>query len=122
VSFYSDMAAVASGVLAEFKQGTVVLTHMTDTGSPLDADAPWLGNVLTPVDYTLSATVKGVSEEFINGTTIVATDLEITAAVFAVDPDKDDTVTIDGKAVSILKVMRIPAAGDVVAWKLVVRG
>lgn len=122
MSFYSDMAAIASDILTEFKQGAVVLTHMTDTGTPLDVDAPWLGNTMTPVDYPLSATVSGVSEEFVNGTTIVASDLEITAAVLAVEPVQADTVTIDGKAVTLLKIVRIPAAGTVVAWRLIVRG
>ena len=63
-----------------------------------------------------------MSKEFIDGTTIVATDIDITAAAFGAEPDPADVLAIDGKAVTLLRVIRAPAAGTLVAWKLVVRG
>lgn len=123
MGFYEEMRdEVASPLLAEFAQGTVTLTRSVDTGTPIDADAPWLGNVVTTTVYTLDAVVKGVSKEFVDGTTILATDLEVTAAVFGAEPAPADTMAIDGQTVTIIKTMRVPAAGTIVAWKFVVRG
>ena len=119
-TFYEEMADVASEVLAEFHQGVIILSK-TVPGEP-DASTPWIPGEPVTVAHTLNATAKPVSEEFINGTTIVATDIEITAAVFGADPDPADQMEIDGQPMTIIEVMRIPAAGTVVVWKLIVRG
>ena len=117
---YARMQATASRLLDRFSQGVITLTKPgTETPGP----NPWDPPVVTdPVTHTLNATAKPVSEEFINGTTIVATDIEITAAVFGADPDPADQMEIDGQPMTIIEVMRIPAAGTVVVWKLIVRG
>lgn len=116
---YGRMQKTASRLMVRFKQGTVTITRLTP-GTP-DPDTPWLPVTSDPVVYTLDATVKGVSQEFIDGTTILATDLEITAAVFGADPAPPDVVAIDSEAVVVLKTLRLPAAGTVVAWKFIVR-
>jgi hypothetical protein len=117
---YSRIQSTASRLLARFAQGTVTLTRTTP-GTP-DPSTPWVPGTPTTATYTLDATVKGVSKEFIDGTTIVATDLEVTAAAFGTEPEPGDTLSIDGKAVTIVKQMRIPAAGTLVCWKWIVRG
>lgn len=117
---YAKMQATASRLLDRFNQGVITITK---PGTEAPGPNPWDPPVITdPVTHTLSATAKPVSEEFINGTTIIATDIEITAAVFGADPDPADQMQVDGKPVTIIKVMRIPAAGTVVAWRLIVRG
>ena len=116
---YAKMQATASRLLDRFAQGTVTLTKPgATTPGPKSWDPPVLSE---PVVYTLDATVKGVSAQFVDGTTILATDLEITAAIFGADPAPPDKVEIDGKAVVVLKTIRLPAAGTVVAWKFIVR-
>lgn len=120
MTFYEDMADIASAVLAEFKQGVITLTK-TVPGEP-DPSTPWIPGEPVDITYPLDATAKPVSEEFINGTTIVATDIEIVSAVFGADPDPADQMEIDGRPATIIKVMRIPAAGTVVAWRYIVRG
>lgn len=118
--FYGEMAELASEVLAEFSQGEITITKPgIETPGPNPWDPPVTSS---PVIYSLDATAKPVSEHLINGTTIVATDTEIVSAVFGADPDPADQMEIDGKPVTIIKVMRIPAAGTVVAWRIVVRG
>lgn len=117
--FYDDMAAVTTSVLSEFKQGVVVLTKTTP-GTP-DPETPWIPGTPTETEYTLSATVASVADEFVDGTTILATDDMVTAAPFGAEPGPGDTMTIDGNAVTIIRQMRIPKAGTVVAWKWVVR-
>lgn len=120
MDFYEEMAGVASEVMAEFKQGTVTLTKPGGTST---GPNPWDPPVVTdPVVYTLDATVKGVSAEFVDGTTILATDLEVTAAVFGAEPEPPDEVAIDGQVVTVIKTVRIPAAATVVAWKFITRG
>lgn len=120
MTFYEEMQGVASELLGEFAQGVIVLTK-PGTSSP--GANPWDPPVTTdPVEYTLKATAKPVEEQFINGTTIFATDIEVTAADFGGDLNPSDTMMIDGKAVTIVKVMRIPAAGTLVCWKVIVRG
>ena len=116
---YARMQGTASRLLNRFAQGTVSLTRTTPGSS--SPSTPWIPGEATTVTYSLDATVKGVSKEFIDGTTIVATDLEVTAAAFGAEPEPGDTLSIDGKAVTILKQVRIPAAGTLVCWKWIVR-
>lgn len=117
-AFYGKMQGVATRLLTRFNQGVLTLAKATTAPS----DDPWTPGAPTTITYTLQATAKGVSKEFIDGTTIVATDIEITAAAFGAEPDPADVLAIDGKAVTLLRVIRVPAAGTLVAWKFVVRG
>lgn len=117
---YARMQATATRLLDRFNQGIIVLSKPGTTTPPANPWEPPI--VVAPVSYTLKATAKGVSDEFVNGTTILATDLEITAAEFGAEPDPADALTIDGKAVTVVKTWRIPAAGVLVAWKFIVRG
>lgn len=115
---YGRMQATATRLLDRFSQGAIVLTKTVAAPGP----KPWTPGTTIEVPYTLKAVAKGVSKEFIDGTTILATDIEITAAGFGAEPDPADPVTIDGKAVIVVKVWRIPAAGELVCWKWIVRG
>lgn len=98
-------------------QGIITLTK-TITAPGAD---PWTPGAATETSYTLKAAAKGVSKEFINGTTILGTDIEITAAGFGAEPDPADALAIDGKPVTVVKTWRVPAAGTLVAWKFIVR-
>jgi hypothetical protein len=115
---YGRMQATATRLLDRFNQGNIVLTKTVTAPGPNE----WTPGTQTETSYRLKATAKGVSAEYIDGTTIVATDLEITAAAFGAEPDMADTLTIDGKAVQVLRIIRLPAAGTLVAWKLIARG
>ena len=126
---YTRMQGTADRLLAKYAQGTVTLSRTT-TADP-DPETPWIPGAETTVVYTLSATVKGVSQKFVDGTLILATDLEVTAAVTAtdengaevsLDPDMTtDTLSIDGQAVTIIRDLSIPAAGTKAALRWIVR-
>lgn len=117
---YAKMQATASRLLERFNQGAIVLTKPgTSTPGPNPWDPPI---IVDGREITLSATAKAVSEKFIDGTTILATDVEVTAADFGSEVEPADVLTIDGRAVSVIKIMRIPAAGVIVNWKFIVRG
>jgi hypothetical protein len=117
---YARMTATASRLLERFAQGTVTLTRSVP-GEP-DPDTPWIPGEPTTTTYTLNATVKGVSDKYVDGTTILATDLEVTCAVFETEPLPSDELSIDGQTVTVVKTMTIPAAGNPVAHKFIVRG
>jgi len=113
---YGKMQGTASRLMARFKQGTIVYT------APGTQSGPDYAPVFSdPVPYTLDATATGVSEEYVDGTQIIATDTEVTAAVFGAVPTSEGTLTIDGQALQIVGIKQIPAAGTPVVWKLIVR-
>ena len=117
---YGRMQGVASRLMARFRQGSVTLTRVTP-GTP-DPATPWIPGAPVTATYELDATVAPIEDKFVDGTTILATDRIVTAAAFATEPAPGDEITIDGKPVVIVRQMRIPAAGTVVAWKWIVRG
>jgi len=119
MGFYEEMQAFASETMAEFRQGVVTLTRtpMTPGANPWDPPTPE-----TPVIYTLDAVVRAVEDKFVDGTTVYATDRQVMCGVLPVEILPGDTLAIDGKVVTIVKTMRIPAAGTAVAWRFIVRG
>lgn len=117
---YARMTDTASRLLERFAQGVVTLTKTTP-GTP-DPETPWIPAEPTTTVYTLDAVVKGVSQRFVDGTTILATDLEVTAAVFGAYAEPGDTLAIDGQVVLVIKTMQIPAAGTPVGWAFILRG
>lgn len=120
MGFYDEMRGVADELLGEFAQGTVTITKPgASTPGPNAWDPPVTSD---PVVYTLDATVKGVSRQFVDGTTVLATDLEVTAAVFGAELEPADQLAIDGQVVVVVETLRVPAAGTLVAWKFIVRG
>lgn len=117
---YGRMQNTASRLLRRFKQGTVTFT-MPGTTTP--GANPWDPPIVNdPVTHPLDATVKGVSAEFVDGTTILATDLELTVAVFGAALAPPDQFAIDGQVVTVIKAMQIPAAGIPLVWRFIVRG
>jgi len=122
---YSRMTATASRLMSRFAQGSIALTRTTP-GEP-DPATPWLPGEATTTTYTLDATVAAVTVDqanakFIDGTTIVMSDLVITSAVPPVAPVMTDTITMDGVAKAIKKIIQLPAAGVAVAYKIFVAG
>lgn len=126
--FYSEMQGVASELLKEFGQGQVVYTI---TGAP--TGPAWNPTPGAPVSYTLDATVQGVAKEYVGaivqgagresvgGAMILATDLQVTCAVFGSEPSLAGTITIDGKVCQIVRVDKVPGAGVTIAWRIFVR-
>lgn len=121
MDFYEEMAGVASEVLAEFAQGSVLLVRTTTTP---DEGAPWEPGQVSTQTFTLNAVVSGVPQKFIDGSLVVSSDLMVTAAVHAeVVPAMGDTITIDGGvAKAIKRIQAEPAAGTVCAYMIFIEG
>ncbi|MDV3257745.1 MAG: hypothetical protein LOX97_08205 [Sphingomonas sp.] len=119
MGFYDDMQAVATDVLTEFAQGAVTLTRVTP--GEVDPEEPWVVPEPETTSYALKAAVRGVSQELVDGSEVVASDLMVTAAVPEIVPAMTDLLEIDGRAMTLVRIDAIPAAGTVVAYRLIVR-
>lgn len=121
MSFYSDLQGIASGILAEFKQGTITLVRTTYE----EGEEPWENGTPTTTTYTLDAVARGANSReigtaYANGTLVQASDLVVTCAVPPVEPQMADKVTVDGKEHVIKGISRTPSAGTPVAYTLFV--
>ena len=113
--FYSKMANVATKLLTRFNQGSIsYIEHGLESGPD------WSPSFAPETVHKLKATASGVSEQY-RDNTIVSTDLEVTAAVFGVEPTVRGLIRIDGKDLQIIRVIPLPSAGTVCAWKMLVR-
>lgn len=129
MSFYDDMATMASELLAPTSsgglgQGVIQLIRVTP-GVP-DSAKPWLPVQPTEKTETLKGAVKGVSSKLVGtevgSAVILASDREVVCAPPAMDYQAGDIMSIDSVRVTVLSVERIPAAGTVSAVKFIVRG
>lgn len=122
--FYDDMSAMVADLLAPettggLGQGTVTLTRTT-AGTP-DPAAPWDPVAGTTETVPLLAAVRGAGREWVDGETILATDLQAIIAVPEIMPVPADVVTVDGRALTVIRVQRIPEAGTTVAVRIFMR-
>lgn len=116
MTFYDEMQSLATNLLTEFKQGTIVLVSVTPgSGSIDDPGTP------TETPYTLKAAASGPSAKFINAGIAETSDVQIVCAVPSVVPNIKDFVTIDGVRYKIIHVEPKPRAGTPVAYLLIVR-
>ncbi|AID29246.1 hypothetical protein [Mesorhizobium jarvisii] len=120
MSFYDDMAGVATELLTEFNQGSVQLKR--ETPGVVDPDQPWVPIEPTVETWPLNAAVRRVSQKYVDGTLIVATDNQVTFAVPAIVPAMTDTLIVDGVELAMKDLRPIPPAGTVVAYIAFVAG
>lgn len=113
-NFYSKMQGTASKLLKKFNQGEITYTPIVPPAN--DWDSPTEG---TPI--TLDATAGGVSQKYLSNL-ITTSDIEISAAVFSIEPEMRGKIHIDGVERQIIAIQQLPAAGIPVAWKIWVKG
>lgn len=133
---YLRFQATADRLIGKWKQGTVTLTR-TIQGTP-NPETPWIPAPSETRTYTLDAVVRDVATKYVDGTEILATDVQVTASTkmswtatngvaitpstVRYEPSPGDVMAIDGDGVTIVKTMRIPRAGTALAWRFIVRG
>jgi hypothetical protein len=71
--------------------------------------------------YPVTGTLRGVTAEHVDGTTVQITDEIATIPVPAVEPSLADKLVIGARTYNIVRVVRIPGAGTAVAFQLFVR-
>ena len=106
--FARQIAEVAQGVIQYIEAGATT----GDAWNPVEG---------TPTTHTLIATASWIDKKFVNGTTILATDMQIMAAVFDVSPKMSGEITLNGKTLQLIDIKQIPAAGTPVAWRIICR-
>jgi len=114
--FYQRMQGVSSKLLKKFYQGDIQYIETTLTGA--DPFNPTQG---AEVSYTLDAVASGVEFKYIKEGYISASDIQVTSAVFNVEPIISGVIDMDGKEKQIIAVQQIPSAGVPVAWAIFVK-
>ena len=139
---YAKFQKTATRLIGKWKQGRVTVVRVTQEEKPENWPSweQWTGKTTTQV-YELDAVVKGVSAKLIVGTTVIASDQELTCShkmtlVETVVGDDDpvvsstpvpfdasllDTLNIDGRPVTIMRDLTVPGAGTPVAHRFVIR-
>lgn len=119
MTIYDDLRAVASDVMAEFKQGDIryVTISVAAGATPDEAAVP-----VETVSAQLNATARSVSTKYVDGTHIVQSDKQVQIPNDGIaTPDIDGKIRIDGVDHKIIEIMPRPAAGEPVTWTLIVR-
>lgn len=118
MSIYDEMQNVARELLSdpEFRQGVISLIRLTPGNGPVDDP----GNP-TETAYALDGTARGVKFKYVSMGLAVASDLQITHSVIAVEPAMSDFVQVDGVRYKVVQVIRKPSAGTPVAFTLIIR-
>jgi hypothetical protein len=105
-------------MLAKFKTGTVEIGRPVKTDGAEIWDAPTITTTWTEID----AVATGVSQEYIDNTTIVSSDRMVLTQTPDFNEQAGDQLRIDGDVVAVLRIMPILSAGNPVAVKMIVRG
>lgn len=115
MSNYLRRQARAKRQLKRYDQGTLVYVAKGVTSGD-----PWNPVAGSDTEYPLDGVVKGVSQEYVDGTYVIASDLQATVAVFDVVPSVEGLFKIDGKTHQIKRVDPMPAAGTPVSWRIII--
>jgi len=116
-----------AATLNKWSVGTVTLTRSTP-GTP-DPSTPWIPGTPTTATYTLDARVDGVIAEYVNDTTILATDEMVIASpkardvdgnVVDLEPRQSDTLQVDGSTRVIKQIKAVPASGQAAVFHIIV--
>lgn len=115
--FYDRMRGVASGLLQRFAQGAVSIIRdeegIPDPIRPHDPP-PWIER-----KYRVNAVVRGVSQRFVDGELITASDLQATIEAGVIVPEMGDRIEVDGTRHVIKRIVPIPAAGTAAAYTII---
>lgn len=114
---YQRLKQTHDDMMQRFAQGTVELVQTTTTQGPNEWDPPTVTETVTP----LQATVTGVAMEYVDGNQVLSSDLWVQMAIPDPEPALGDYIRIDGDDHVILRIDRIPGAGDAVALRCWVR-
>lgn len=114
---YDRIRASARRMLAKAKQGQVILTRETIT----PGENRWDDPTISKEDEDLVAVVSGIAAEFVDGSTVLASDRQVLCAPPAMGIRPGDILTIDGKPVTLIRQVPIPAAGEPAALRVIVR-
>lgn len=117
MSIYDEMQGVATELFSQFSQGLIEYVELKPVsgGTPDDPGDP------VRVEYTLTATARPVSTKYVDGSHIVQSDKQVSMPGGDVEPQMSGFLVIDGVQHKIIGIKRIPEAGTVISYILIVR-
>lgn len=120
--FYADMARMVSDLLAPdssggLGQGELALVRVETAPAGNSWDEP----VESVAREALRGAVSGVAAKFVDGTTILASDLQAICAIPSMGYQPGDSFEIDGVPATIIAVRNIPEAGTRAALRFILR-
>ena len=117
MSVYDRLRATAQRLLATYQTGTT--SRLVITTVP--AANEWGLDTVTTDPVAFDAFVTGVPSKLVDGSRVLMSDRVVIVAG-DVPLTASDNITIDGHGVEVVSYEAIPAAGDPVLRKLIVRG
>ena len=113
---YAEMQDVAVDLFGEFQQGKIAYVEIVPGNGPADDPGP-----AKDVPYPLTATARSVSFKYVDGTSILTSDEQISMPGKGVEPKMSGFVIKDDTRYKIIGIKRKPAAGPVVAYTVIIR-
>lgn len=117
MSIYDDARLIATDLLNEFKQGTILYVEL----QPQAGATPDNPGEPVEVEHTLNAVARPVSTKYVDGSHIVQSDKQIIMPGDGIEPRMSGSMKIDGVTHKIIEIMPVPAAGDPVTYTVIVR-
>jgi hypothetical protein len=120
MSIYDDLRSVSSELHAEFKQGVIQYVPVT-VAAGARPDAP--GTSVKGAPVTLNSVARPVSTKYVDSTSVVMTDKQLSLPNDGVTPAPQlgHCIRIDGVDHKIIMLMARPAAGTPITWTAIVR-
>ena len=115
--FHDQLRDVASQLFEQFKQGVVQYVALT----PQAGATPDEPGEPVETSTTVNATVRAVSTKYVDGTSVLQTDKEISLPNDGIYPDPKGFFLVDGIRHKIIEKMNRPAAGTPVSFTCIVR-
>lgn len=111
---YAKMTRTANRLLDRFNQGVIEYVSITTIPAPNDYDLPTETETVTRVN----GVVRGVSDKFVDGVTVLASDLQLLADTAC---PVGGVVRLDGVNQIIVRHDPIPANGTPVTHRYILR-
>lgn len=126
MGFYDDMQGIATGLLRDFKQGTIRAIKLTKgNGPPQNPGAPTeVATTIPGATASSTFSVNAANAKFSPNTLIQSGDIMVVAEAPTVLPlgiELTDFIEIDGTRYRIIVISKTPAAGVTVTFTFFVR-
>ena len=115
MTIYNRLRDTTTRLMSTYGQGTVEI----GTTETVDGAEEWLPPTVTTTWEEIDAVVSGVSKEYVDQVNVISSDRQVLTQA-TISPGQ--LIRIDGAVVTVLRVVSIPAAGDPVATRYIIRG
>lgn len=118
MTFYSEMAKMATELITEFGQDVVITRETDEVVNPVTGEVEVEANTQ---EFIVKGVMKKYPENLIDGTRITSSDREIIIEASVVEPLITDTVSINSQEWPIMEIHSINPAGTPLVYSIRVR-